>query len=264
VVTKPEGLPKLGQKQGDKTLPTLPIQPKKPGEQQGSFLPKPLPEVKPKSKGEPDKEDPDQAKPVTSKASDPSEAKPPTAKQSKAKGQKQKAKPTASSVKKAMAATQKWGTDYRANYKKAHGSIPVGSQIHHIAPRAVFNRSPLAQEWVKRDITKLDYPENLEALPQTKDAYDKSKIKIQHSGSHEIWSRHAEDVLNQEKELLEQRYGSLKQVPDDVMKKTKDKIMQQLREDLLDKDLGIEEGWVVPKDSGMDKLSQSQQTDQIG
>jgi hypothetical protein len=68
VVTKPEGLPKPAQKQGDKTLPTLPVQPKKPNEQQGSFLPKPLPKVKPKSEGEPDKEDPDQAKPVTSKA----------------------------------------------------------------------------------------------------------------------------------------------------------------------------------------------------
>jgi A nuclease family of the HNH/ENDO VII superfamily with conserved AHH len=264
VVTKPGGLPNLGQKQGDKTLPTLPIQPKKPDGQQGSFLPKPLPNVKPKSEGEPANDDPSQAQPVTSKASDPSEAEPTTAKQDGATGKQKRSKPTASSVKKAVAATQKWGTDYRANYKKANGSIPAGSQIHHIAPRAVFNDSGLAQEWVKRGLTKLDYPENLQALPQTKDAYDKSGIKIQHSGSHERWSRHAREVFGDAQEDLKERYGSLDKVPDDVMKKTKDKVMQQLREDLLDKDLGLEKGWVVPKDSGMDKLSNAQLTDQIG
>ncbi len=264
VLTKPDGLPNLEQKQGDKTLPTLPIQPKKPDGQQGSFLPKPIPDVKPKPEGEPAKDDPAQAKPVTNKASDPSEVDPTTAKQDGATGKQKRSKPTASSVKKAVAATQKWGTDYRANYKKANGSIPAGSQIHHIAPRAVFNDSGLAQEWVKRGLTKLDYPENLQALPQTQNAYDKSGIKIQHSGSHERWSRHARGVFGDAQEDLKERYGSLDKVPDDVMKKTKDKVMQQLREDLLDKDLGLEKGWVVPKDSGMDKLSNAQLTDQIG
>ena len=155
-------------------------------------------------------------------------------------------------------------TDYRKNYELADGPIPAGYQIHHIAPRAVFNDSDLAQEWVRRGITKLDYPENLEALPQTKDAYDKSSIKIQHSGSHEKWSAHATEIFDIEQGRLEKNYGSLDKVPDNVMEQSKDKILKNLRDDLLDKDLGIEEGWIKPKPSGMDKLSQSQTLDQVG
>jgi hypothetical protein len=48
------------------------------------------------------------------------------------------------------------------------------------------------------------------------------------------------------------------------MEQTKNKIMKRLRSDLLDKDLGLERGWVEPKPSEMDKLSQSQSFDQIG
>jgi hypothetical protein len=96
-----------------------------------------------------------------------------------------------------------WSTDYRKNYEKAYGAIPAGHQIHHIAPRAVFNKNALTQEWVRRGMTKLDYPENLQALPQTKDAYDQSSIKIQHSGSHSEWSDHAEEVLDLEQRRLE-------------------------------------------------------------
>jgi hypothetical protein len=157
-----------------------------------------------------------------------------------------------------------WSTDYRKNYEKAYGVIPAGHQIHHIAPRAVFNKNALTQEWVRRGMTKLDYPENLQALPQTKYAYDKSNIKIQHSGSHSEWSDHVADVLEKEQKRLTKQYGSLDKVPDDVMEQRKDKIMKQLRDDLLDKDLGLDEGWVIPKDSGMDKLSQSQSIEQLG
>jgi hypothetical protein len=157
-----------------------------------------------------------------------------------------------------------WGIDYRKNYEKAYGPIPAGHQIHHITPRAVFRDSPLAQEWTRRGITKLDYPENLEALPQTKDAYDDSDIKIQHSGSHDKWSEHVEETLEDARKELEKQYGNLKNVPDDVMEQIKDKVLKQLRDDLLDKDLGLEKGWVIPKDSGMDKLSQVQPIEQIG
>ena len=155
-------------------------------------------------------------------------------------------------------------TDYRKNYEQFYGLIPAGNQVHHLAPRAVFNRSALAQEWSRRGITQLDYPENLQALPQTKDAYDKSSIKVQHSGSHPEWSFHAEGVLREEQTRLIKRYGSLDKVPDDVMKQKKNDVMQQLREDLRDKDLGIDEGWVKPGKNGMDRLSQVQATDQVG
>jgi hypothetical protein len=260
-VTKPEPLPKKSGNGPDKKIPTLPLQTKRDTTKQGGFIPQPLPEVRPTTEGEQPKED--QAQSVTSKATEPSEAEPPTAKKGQPKGQK-RAKPTAASVKKSMSATRKWGTDYRANYKKANGSIPEGSQIHHLTPRAVFSKSKLAQEWARRGITGLNDPENLEALPQTKDAYDKSDIKIQHSGSHPEWSAHTEDVLREKQDELKTKYGSLDKVPTDEMKQIKDDVMQQLREDLLDKDLGLQKGWVQPQPSGMDKLSQSQPTDQIG
>jgi hypothetical protein len=153
---------------------------------------------------------------------------------------------------------------WRRNYEKANGPIPAGNQIHHLNPQAVFGKSQLAQEWARRGITDIHNAENLLALPQTKDAYDKSSIKIQHSGSHEEWNAHATEILTEEQNRLIRRYGSLNKVPDDVMKQTKDKVMRQLREDLLDKDLGIEEGWIKPTENGMDKLSQAQTPDQVG
>jgi hypothetical protein len=105
---------------------------------------------------------------------------------------------------------------------------------------------------------------NLIALPKNGEAYGDSDVKIQHSGSHPEWNRHAEGIFRQERDALIQRYGSLDKVPDAVMKQTKDDVMEQLREDLLDKDLGLEKGWIVPKSSGMDKLSQSPPLDQVG
>jgi hypothetical protein len=261
-VTKPEPLPKKSGNGPDKKIPTLPLQTKRDTTKQGGFIPQPLPEVRPTTEGEQPKED--QAQSVTSKATEPSEPEPGKQEQTNGKGQKKRTKPTASSVKKAMAATRKWGTDYRKNFKEAYGSIPEGSQIHHLNPRAVYNESPLSQEWTRRGITGLNDPENLEALPQTKDAYDKSDIKIQHSGSHKNWNKHVSGVLEREQTRLEGQYGSLDKVPDDVMKQTKDKVMQNLREDLFDKDLGIEKGWIQNTDNGMDKLSQAQPSDQIG
>jgi A nuclease of the HNH/ENDO VII superfamily with conserved LHH len=71
VLTKPEGVPNPPPEQGDKRVPVLPRQTKKPGEeQQGSFLPKPIPDMKPKSDGELARNDPAQAQPVTSQAKD--------------------------------------------------------------------------------------------------------------------------------------------------------------------------------------------------
>jgi signal recognition particle GTPase len=158
---------------------------------------------------------------------------------------------------------------WRPNRYSPHTSdhtraIPAGHQIHHITPRAIFNDSDLAQEWVRRGLTKLDYPENLQALPQSKDAYENSSIKIQHSGSHPKWSDYVERSLERAQNNLKEQYGSLDKVPDDVMEQTKDDVLQQLREDLLDKDLGLEKGWVKPAKQEMDKLSKAQEPDQIG
>jgi A nuclease family of the HNH/ENDO VII superfamily with conserved AHH len=261
-VTKPEPLPKKSGNGPDKKIPTLLLQTKRDTTKQGGFVPQPLPEVRPTTEGEQARED--KAQSVTSKATEPSEPEPGKQEQTNGKGQKKRTKPTASSVKKAMAATRKWGTDYRKNFKEAYGSIPEGSQIHHLNPRAVYNKSPLSQEWTRRGITGLNDPENLEALPQTKDAYEKSDIKIQHSGSHKNWNDHVTEVLKREQTRLKGQYGSLDKVPDDVMKQTKDKVMQDLREDLFDKDLGIEKGWIQHTDNGMDKLSQAQTSAQLG
>jgi A nuclease family of the HNH/ENDO VII superfamily with conserved AHH len=256
-VTKPEPLPKKSGNGPDKKIPTLPLQTKRDTTKQGGFVPQPLPEVRPTTEGEQAKED--QAQSVTSKATEPSEAEPGKQEQTNGKGQKKRTKPTASSVKKAMAATRKWGTDYRKNFKEAYGSIPEGSQIHHLTPRAVYNENPLSQEWTRRGITGLNDPENLEALPQTKDAYEKSDIKVQHSGSHKNWNDHVTEVLTAEQEELKLEYGSLNKVPDNVMKQTKDKVMQQLREDLRNIDRGLEDGWIKRNDDGTYKLSESHQ-----
>jgi hypothetical protein len=106
--------------------------------------------------------------------------------------------------------------------------------------------------------------ENLIALPKNGEAYGDSDVKIQHSGSHPKWSRYAEGFFETERKRLVKQYGSLDKVPDDVMEKIKNYVMKRLRTDLLDKDLGLEKGWIVPKDNGMDKLSKSEFPDQTG
>jgi hypothetical protein len=153
---------------------------------------------------------------------------------------------------------------WRRNYEKVYGAIPADNQIHHLATQASFKASDLAQEWKSRGLMNVHDAQNLIALPQNKAAYDKSGVKIQHSGSHPKWNIHVDAVLERAQRGLERRYGSLDKVPDDVMKQTNKNVMEQLREDLLDKDLGREEGWITPTNDGMDKLSQSQPFDQVG
>jgi hypothetical protein len=159
---------------------------------------------------------------------------------------------------------KKPSSDYRKNFEDSNGSIPEDHQVHHLATQASFRDSKLAQEWKKLGIADVHETANLEALPTTKEAYEKSSIKIQHSGSHPNWNDHVDKVLKEKQEELEVRYGSLDKVPADVMKRTKDKFMENLREDLLDKDLGIEKGWIKPTERGMDKISQSQHLEEIG
>jgi hypothetical protein len=153
---------------------------------------------------------------------------------------------------------------HKKNYEKAYGPVPTDHQVHHLAPQAVFRDSDLAREWARRKTMGVHDAENLIALPQNEEAYGDSDVKIQHSGSHPKWSRYARGVLREKQNELIQRYGSLDKVPNDVMKKTQDSIMNKLREDLLDKDLGLEKGWIIPKESGMDKLSKSKLPDQVG
>jgi A nuclease family of the HNH/ENDO VII superfamily with conserved AHH len=153
---------------------------------------------------------------------------------------------------------------WRRNYEKVYGAIPADNQVHHLTTQASFQASALAQQWKSRGLMNVHDAQNLIALPQNKTAYDKSGVKIQHSGSHPEWNRHVNGVLGQAQRRLELRYGSLDKVPDNVMEQTKNQVMQDLREDLLDKDLGIEKGWVKPTENGMDKLSQAQSPGQIG
>jgi A nuclease family of the HNH/ENDO VII superfamily with conserved AHH len=153
---------------------------------------------------------------------------------------------------------------WRRNYEKVYGAIPTDNQVHHLATQESFRNSPLAQQWKSRGLMNVHDAQNLIALPQNKAAYDKSGVKIQHSGSHPAWNRHVDRVLRAEQTRLELRYGSLDKVPEDVMKRTKDGVMQKLRNDLLDKDLGIEKGWIKPTENDMDKISHTQSSEQIG
>jgi A nuclease of the HNH/ENDO VII superfamily with conserved LHH len=166
VVTKPEGLPKPVQKQGDKKLPTLPIQPKKPDGQQGSFLPQPLPDMKPKSEGEPGKNDPDQVQPTTSKASETtpsqdSSNKPETANKSesteKKKEAKSKPKSSESSHSKNKLGVELEPPEVQEQLKKVndlkHWDEPV-----LINGRRVYQRSDLfdAQKKDERGLTNIE------------------------------------------------------------------------------------------------------------
>ncbi len=115
------------------------------------------------------------------------------------------------------------------------------------------------------DLFDLDRASNLEALPDTADAYNQANTPLLHKGSHGKWNTYVDDALKNTKDELFNNLGvsSVKEIPDNVLKQTIDNVEQDLRNDLLDLDLGRQEGWIRQNPQGLDKLSENQSDDNI-
>ena len=145
-------------------------------------------------------------------------------------------------------------------YRKNAAPIPANHQVHHLIPDASAQQSQLAMEAIRRGQWEIDGRDNLQSLPSTQDAYDKSPVKIRHRGSHGTWNRHAVDVLRDAETDLRQQYGSIQNVPDNVLEQTMNDVETDLRNDLNNINKGKRRGWIQHK-NGMDKLSKNETED---
>ena len=146
--------------------------------------------------------------------------------------------------------------DMKTNYKAVHGDIPDGHQLHHIIPDNVVQKHPLAKEARKRGYD-LDRATNLEALP----SYGKPG-ELVHRGPHKEWDRHVERVLNDKRrELLQDpRYNTVEDIPDKALEQAFKSAERKLRKDLLNTQLGLQEGWLKQEPTGL-KLSENENSD---
>ena len=152
------------------------------------------------------------------------------------------------------------------NYKKANGgTIPKNHQLHRIIPDAVVRENELAREAYDRRIFDLDRASNLQALPDTADAYNQANTPLLHRGSHKEWNDYVKEVLNNKGEELLDDLGvpSVKEIPDNILKQAIDEIEQDLKDDLLDLDLGRQRGWIKDSKEGLDKLSENESDNNI-
>ena len=115
------------------------------------------------------------------------------------------------------------------------------------------------------DLFDLDRASNLEALPDTADAYNQANIPLLHRGSHKEWNGYVKEVLeNTEDRLLNNpKFSTVKDIPDNILKQTMDEIEQDLKDDLLNLDLGRQEGWIKDSKEGLDKLSENDSDNNI-
>jgi A nuclease family of the HNH/ENDO VII superfamily with conserved AHH len=134
----------------------------------------------------------------------------------------------------------------RTNYEKAYGKLQEGYQRHHLIPDAVVQDNLLAQEARQRAGYDLDRASNLIGLPGTAKSYKQSDIEVLHSGFHSQWNDYVKEELSDRQKVLEGKYGSLDKVPADVLQRTMQKVENQLRGDIQNRELGIDEGWITP------------------
>ena len=138
-----------------------------------------------------------------------------------------------------------------ANYTRANGAIPDGHQIHHIVPDEIVRQNELARTAYDRGIFDLDRATNLQGFPSQGQAGE-----IVHRGSHTNWSNYVKGVLEDERDRLIQKYGvaELKDIPeatlDRELRDIFNKLEDELREDLNDIPLGLQEGWLKPDPNG--------------
>ena len=143
------------------------------------------------------------------------------------------------------------------NYEAAYGKKPDGYQIHHVIPDNKTRDNPLAREAYNRGIFDLDRASNLKGLP------DSGKPgEIVHRGSHGQWDKHVDQVLNdKKKELLKDtRYSTVEDIPDGVLEQALTEAELELQDDLVDVDLGLQEGWLKREPTGL-KLSENEDSE---
>ena len=100
-----------------------------------------------------------------------------------------------------------------------------------------------------------------------------SVLECENCGLWQIDPIPSEQTLNQlyEKEYFEKRtdrgydnYKRLEDVPDPILKQTLKNVENDLRKDLHDIDLGLQEEWIKIDKDGMQKLSKNQSITPIG
>jgi hypothetical protein len=140
-------------------------------------------------------------------------------------------------------------------YQRNAPQVPYKNEVHHVITVVESEKNEMTKEAHDRGIWSVDETDNLIRLPSTAAAYQQSSIKIKHRGSHGNWSGHVQNTLQTTQDKLENQYGTLDNVPDAVLKQTIEDIEDKLQNELLDKNLGRQKGWITPQPDGTDRLS---------
>ncbi len=136
--------------------------------------------------------------------------------------------------------------------------IPEGYENNHITPDEVWKNDPLLRQYDKNNGEPgVDKARNLVLMPKNKTAAideqenpdvqtlkEKGRLlnNINHRGSHGKWNKHVKDTYDRERQKLEKKYGSLENVPKEVLKKTVEGIQDGLMNELREVDRKIERG----------------------
>ena len=140
------------------------------------------------------------------------------------------------------------------NYEAVHGKKPDGYQIHHVIPDNRVRGNALAREAYNRGVFDLDRVSNLKGLPE----HGKPGELI-HRGSHDKWDRHVDEVLKNKQTDLLRKHGkkSVDQLPDRALEKALKSAKRKLQKDLVNTELGLQEGWLKREPTGL-KLSENE------
>jgi A nuclease family of the HNH/ENDO VII superfamily with conserved AHH len=127
-----------------------------------------------------------------------------------------------------------------------------GLQVNHLIPDNVAQKSPLAQRFNEvngRDM--IDEKENLIVMPEKAAAVTSTNADVQalretdnitHRGSHANYNQRVKEKLKAEEAKLVDEYGSLENVPKDVIIETFTRVQKELRQELKDSDTEIGAG----------------------
>jgi hypothetical protein len=104
------------------------------------------------------------------------------------------------------------------------------TQIHHVIPDQVIRNTELGKAAQKAGYD-LDRAENLMALPN-KRTFDPTKDAVGHWSRHDNYSRAVRDEINKTADKLKGKYGTLENVPKDVLEREMKQIETEFRRKL--------------------------------